>query len=839
MRSRHRFRRARVVAASLVALVAGRVPGVVATPPPAPPAGSPATFSFGAAGDFGTTAAMGATLGAVARSGTDFFLGLGDLSYNPPGTEPAWCDAVTAVVGPAYPFEIVSGNHDQDAIDGFTGCMPNRLSGLQGTYGKEYFFDYPPAAPLARVVMISPDLTFSGEPTYSYAAGTAHSDWLVHAIDDARAAGIPWVVVGMHEHCLGLVHPCEIGGDLLNLLVAEKVDLVLQGHDHAYLRSAQLALGPSCPAVPAPAFAGDCVVNDGQSGVYHKGDGPVTVISGTGGESLYSVDTAAPAAPYMARMMSGNVDPTFGFVRYSVTATSLSARFVAAAGGGFTDSFTISSDPPAPVTAALAGGLVGGALSVATDGAGTDGAFVRFPGPAPKDTDPGVRITGNRLRRAGAPFVPVGFTVIGALAPAGADAPDAAGTAARHLDDATMAAALAWGANTIRFQVSQPGLDPLDPLWTAAYLDRVTAAVALARAHGLAVILSMQDQELGGGTRHPQPSDATVRAWQALAPRFNGDPDVLYELFNEPQNQPDPRGWTVWRDGGPPEGNQGTPAVGHQAVLDAVRATGARNVVLADGARYAQRLDGLPLLHDPLGQVAYAVHPYLIAALRGPSTWSSAFGELANRFPVVATEWDAASASPFCQPEWPTTGPQLLDFLQTRGIGILGWAFDSVGSLVSDWAHDPTTFAGFACGQPGRDAGQALQSRMAGWAAQPPPPCSARSDEHAVAVTVDIPTSGVYQLWTLARSATPDAALAVRVDGACPARAWATPLGPSAGWNWLTGPTATLNLTAGRHTLRFVDRGGAVDAACITLQPVMPGTPPKAAGGAPQGGCPS
>jgi hypothetical protein len=292
----------------------------------------------------------------------------------------------------------------------------------------------------------------------------------------------------------------------------------------------------------------------------------------------------------------------------------------------------------------------------------------------------------------------------------------------------------------------------------------------------------------------------------------------------------------VWRDGGPAQWNQGTPAVGHQAVLDAVRATGATNVVLADGASFSQRLDGLPLLGDPLGQVAYAVHPYLIGALRGPSTWSSAFGELSTRFPVVATEWNASSASAFCNPEWATTGPQLLDFLAARGIGIMGWAFDYPGSLVGDWAHTPTTFDGFACGLPGRDAGTALKSRMPGWLPQPPPPCSARSDEQAAAVTVDVPTGGVYQLWSMARAATSDAALAVRVDGACPARAWAAPAGPSPIWSWLSGPAAALTLAAGHHTLRFVDKVGQVDVDCIVLVPVAPGAPPLT-GGAPDTGC--
>ncbi|HEY4410908.1 MAG TPA: hypothetical protein VGO87_13595, partial [Acidimicrobiia bacterium] len=108
MRTTSGWRRARSVAATFVALAVAHLPGVLADTSP-PPAAAPTSFTFGAAGDFGSTSAMGATLEALSGAGTDFFLGLGDLSYNPPGTEQTWCNAVTAVVGPAYPFEIVSG----------------------------------------------------------------------------------------------------------------------------------------------------------------------------------------------------------------------------------------------------------------------------------------------------------------------------------------------------------------------------------------------------------------------------------------------------------------------------------------------------------------------------------------------------------------------------------------------------------------------------------------------------------------------------------------------------------------------------------------------------------
>jgi hypothetical protein len=36
-------------------------------------------------------------------------------------------------------------------------CLPDRLNST-GTYAAQYYFDYPPQAPLIRVIMIAPDL---------------------------------------------------------------------------------------------------------------------------------------------------------------------------------------------------------------------------------------------------------------------------------------------------------------------------------------------------------------------------------------------------------------------------------------------------------------------------------------------------------------------------------------------------------------------------------------------------------------------------------------------------------------------------------------------------------
>jgi chitodextrinase len=327
------------------------------------------------------------------------------------------------------------------------------------------------------------------------------------------------------------------------------------------------------------------------------------------------------------------------------------------------------------------------------------------------DPAAGVTVAGNRLLRDGEPFVPRGFNSIGLLAPPWCQA-GAAVTAAAHFGVAELAAARAWGANTLRFQVSQRGL--ADPAVAQAdrdsYLARVESGVALARADGFVVIVSLQDQSLGCGTGHPLPSAQSEAAWDILAPAFGDDPDVMFELFNEPQNGTDAAGWAQWLNGGStPLGNQGVVAVGHQQLLQDVRAAGATNVVIADGASHAAQLQGMPTLVDSLvtPNVVDAVHPYYYTD--GAAKWDQRFGYLTTTTPVIATEWNYQSGD--CGKKAETLAPTLLQYLLDHDIGVLGHALDVAPTgapyslMTPDWTWTPTQ-----CGTAYGGAGQVLRT---------------------------------------------------------------------------------------------------------------------------------
>ena len=318
--------------------------------PPSVYAPQSTSFTFAAAGDLDANANTNASLVRLGSSGSSFFLAIGDLSYNTITPELAWCNYVKSYLGSSYPFQLLSGNHEDGneeqngLIDNFVQCLPNQVGGINGTYGKEYYFDYPSSSPLARFIMISPGLNFTYGGFWSYAAGTSHYNWLASAIDSARAAGIRWIIVGMHEVCISAgQHPCEVGADVMNLLINRKVDLVLQGHDHTYQRSKQL----SC--AQAELYISSCVVNDGSSGVYTEGAGTVFVIAGTFGAGETPIVTSDSDLGYFAKTMGNTtVGASHGFVKYTVSSASISVQTAFA--GSFADSFSIQSGSTLPVT---------------------------------------------------------------------------------------------------------------------------------------------------------------------------------------------------------------------------------------------------------------------------------------------------------------------------------------------------------------------------------------------------------------------------------------------------------------------------------------------------------
>lgn len=182
--------------------------------------------------------------------------------------------------------------------------------------------------------------------------------------------------------------------------------------------------------------------------------------------------------------------------------------------------------------------------------------------------------------------------------------------------------------------------------------------------------------------------------WTDAAERYKNNPTVLFGLFNEPHSID----WDTWRDGdvdGP----------GMQGLLDAVRATGANNIVLAAGTEWSfnlsKILEGYALEDTQSGNgIVYDSHVYPWGTYRYHQIY---IGNVARVHPVFIGELGHPGVTEvsFLQDEFegdPTWVPRFLDWVDTQNLHWTGWCFypgaDPVMIKTDDWSFTPSSFWG-------------------------------------------------------------------------------------------------------------------------------------------------
>lgn len=252
-------------------------------------------------------------------------------------------------------------------------------------------------------------------------------------------------------------------------------------------------------------------------------------------------------------------------------------------------------------------------------------------------------------------------------------------------------------ANAVRIALNEAFLLPGSPRYAPTYAGLVQRAVRAARRVGLVVILDLHTVIGANAVTAPPatgpscaPDPPSIAFWTALAQRFRNWPGVVFELYNEPHDI----AWSVWRNGGAimcPATGRRYDAIGEQTLLDTVRATGARNLVIADGVDWAGSLADLPRWHLAGHNVAYGLHLYVTEArVTGPAVWRHDLGSAWRHWPIIATEFGVLG----CDRPYPLTLEQrIVHFLTTHGIGWTAWAWWDGGcgfpSLIATEAGRP------------------------------------------------------------------------------------------------------------------------------------------------------
>jgi hypothetical protein len=258
------------------------------------------------------------------------------------------------------------------------------------------------------------------------------------------------------------------------------------------------------------------------------------------------------------------------------------------------------------------------------------------------------------------------------------------------VDDASVEAMSTWRVRAVALPLNEAcwlgGYGGLNPAYTGKRYRRAIAGyVSRLEDHGIRVVLRLSGAAPGDHVYGKEPevspseipmadADHSLAFWRSVARRFKDDRTLVFHAFDEPNTI----GWSCALHGcmatDRPEGHPryGTyRAVGHQAIVDAIRATGARQPIVISGIGFAGDVQrwGRYRPHDPLHQLVVGFNAFDFTGNfpgAGPD-----LRRLAKRHPVLVGGFgDTDCDSDFSR--------GLMRFADANGISYLAWTWNTV-----------------------------------------------------------------------------------------------------------------------------------------------------------------
>jgi endoglucanase len=390
--------------------------------------------------------------------------------------------------------------------------------------------------------------------------------------------------------------------------------------------------------------------------------GSISKVEFFDGATLLGTDTTSPYAFTWANVPAGS---------YSLTAQAFDAANVTA------------TSTAVPITVATSGGTGGAAPQLHVSG----NKIV---------SSTGATVTLHGVNRSGGEFSCVQGNGIW-------DGP---------MDQASVTAIKSWGVKVVRVPLN-------DACWNAesyvtaadagtAYQTAVKQYVSLLNSNGIVAILDLHwtDGVYTGTSsgcasaqatcQKPMPDAAqSIPFWTSVANTFKGNNAVIFDLFNEPYVEratgSETSGWQCWLSGGTCPG-VGYQVAGMQSMVNAVRSTGASNVLMLGGLAYSndltQWLQYKPT--DPDNNLVASWHSYNFNVCASQSCWDSQIAPVAASVPLVAGEIGEND----CGGNY--IGP-LMTYLDAHGISYLAWTWNnwdcsSGPALITDYTGTPTAY---------------------------------------------------------------------------------------------------------------------------------------------------
>ena len=249
-------------------------------------------------------------------------------------------------------------------------------------------------------------------------------------------------------------------------------------------------------------------------------------------------------------------------------------------------------------------------------------------------------------------------------------------------DAGSIAAMAGWNIDAVRVPLNEDcwlGINGAPAVFSGAnYRNAIAGYVNRLHAAGMYAIVDLHwnaqgSLPAGGNTgqgRKMADLDHAPAFWTSVAGFFKNDPGVLFDLFNEPHDI----SWDCWLNGCSISDGTGTwQAAGMQSLLNAVRSTGATNVVIMSSDGWGGDIVQWPHYrpNDPIRQSAAGWHVYFPETwFSDPSKWDANVAPVAQQLPIVTTEFGEHD----CADGWMN---QFLPWADRHGLSYTAWTWDN------------------------------------------------------------------------------------------------------------------------------------------------------------------
>jgi hypothetical protein len=267
-------------------------------------------------------------------------------------------------------------------------------------------------------------------------------------------------------------------------------------------------------------------------------------------------------------------------------------------------------------------------------------------------------------------------------------------------DVASIQVIRSWHANAVRVGLNEDcwlGINGVpDAYGGVNYQRAVIDFVTRLTANGMYAIVDLHWSAPGRAPatslREMPDEDHSVDFWRSVATSFADDPNVVFDLFNEPFGVD----WDCWRDGCTYPGGRDTgpwQAVGMQSLVDTIRATGASQPILLGGLAFANDMSAWRshTPDDPLGQLVASFHVYPFNACNQSTCWDDDIAPLAESVPVVIGEVGTDWTPPYSD----RMAGELMQWADDHQLGYLAWAWNTSGTgdaLLTNYLGESTTW---------------------------------------------------------------------------------------------------------------------------------------------------